>query len=216
MLKNDFSRVLFVDDEDCIRELAGEVFPKAGYDIVLAGNGVDALNKIRDAVFDVVVTDIMMPKLNGIDLYYGAIDETPQLENKFIFTTGLPSLKTVSFLSQNSCPHHYKPYRMDDLMKSVEGLMAVKRGNSEKRFARRFDLVTEGLLTDGVFNKHSPLIVETQNISKSGVRLKYSGEPLVKDVKVELNLRAMDVKRSARVIWSLSADDSSFSGLAFA
>ena len=68
----------------------------------------------------------MMPKLDGIELYYGAIRENPQLKDRFIFTTGLPSLKTVSFLSQNKCPHLYKPYQMNDLIAGVDGLMEVQ------------------------------------------------------------------------------------------
>ena len=65
--------MLFVDDEECIRELASrEVFRISGYSIVLASNGVDALEKLWGSVFDVVVTDIMMPKLDGIELYHTA------------------------------------------------------------------------------------------------------------------------------------------------
>ncbi|MBE9531778.1 MAG: response regulator [Proteobacteria bacterium] len=216
MKKTDSGRVLFVDDEECIRELASETFPDAGYEIILASNGVDALEKLWGSVFDVVVSDIMMPKLDGVELYYGAIRENPQLKERFIFTTGLPSLKTVSFLSQNSCPHLYKPYQMTDLLQVVEGLMESKNEATEKRISKRFDLVTEGLLTDEVVNKHSPLVVETQDISKSGVRLKYFGNALLKDVKVELNLRAMDIKRTATVVWSNTVNERSFSGLTFA
>jgi CheY-like chemotaxis protein len=216
MSKKDTGRVLFVDDEECIRELASETFSDAGYSIVLANNGVDALEKLWGSVFDVVVTDVMMPKLDGIEFYHGAIRENPQLKDRFIFTTGLPSLKTISFLSQNSCPHLYKPYQMNDLMQAIEGLMNATQEAAEKRVSKRFDLVTEGLLTDEMVNKHSPLVVETQNISKSGVRLKYFGNALLKDIKVELNLRAMDIQRTARVVWSNTVNDRSFSGLTFA
>ncbi len=208
--------MLFVDDEECIRDLASEVFMESGYKIETAVNGMEALEKLWGSVFDVVVTDIMMPKLDGIELYYGAIRENPYLKDRFIFTTGLPSLKTVSFLSQTNCPHLYKPYQITDLIKAVESLQESTVECAEKRVAKRFDLVTEGLLTDELVNKHSPLVVETQDISKSGVRLKYFGSALVKDVKVELNLRAMDIKRNAKVVWSNTVNERSFSGLTFA
>jgi DNA-binding NtrC family response regulator len=216
MLKSNSGKVLFVDDEECIRELAGAYFPDAGYDIVLADNGADALEKLSDLSFDVVVTDIMMPKLNGIDLYYRALMDNPQMKSRFIFTTGLPSLKTVSFLSQNSSPHLYKPYHMTELKKAIDSLVVSEKSSSEMRFAKRFDLVTEGRLSGRHINRYDPLVVETQNISKSGVRLRYLGGALVNGVKVELDLRAMDIKRSARVIWSSTVDDRSVSGLAFA
>jgi CheY-like chemotaxis protein len=216
MEKDERGKVLFVDDEECIRELAEETFTSSGYSIVSASNGVDALEKLWGSVFDCVVTDIMMPKLDGIELYYGAIRENPHLKERFIFTTGLPSLKTVSFLSQTSCPHLYKPYQMLDLLKTIEAVMETRVEASDKRVAKRFDLVTEGLLTDKIVNDISPLVVETQDISKNGVRLKYFGNALNKDAKVELNLRAMDIKRSARVVWSNTVNERSFSGLTFA
>ncbi|MEE9543505.1 MAG: response regulator [Thermodesulfobacteriota bacterium] len=216
MGEDSAGKMLFVDDEECIRDLASEVFMESGYKIETAVNGMEALEKLWGSVFDVVVTDIMMPKLDGIELYYGAIRENPYLKDRFIFTTGLPSLKTVSFLSQTNCPHLYKPYQITDLIKAVESLQESTVECAEKRVAKRFDLVTEGLLTDELVNKHSPLVVETQDISKSGVRLKYFGSALVKDVKVELNLRAMDIKRNAKVVWSNTVNERSFSGLTFA
>ena len=216
MEEKNAGKMLFVEDEECIRDLASEVFMESGYKVETATNGMEALEKLWGTVFDVVVTDIMMPKLDGIELYYSAIRENPYLKDRFIFTTGLPSLKTVSFLAQTNCPHLYKPYQITDLIKTVESLQESKIECAEKRFAKRFDLVTEGLLTDELVNKHSPLVVETQDISKSGVRLKYFGVPLVKDVKVELNLRAMDIKRHAKVVWSNTVNERSFSGLAFA
>ena len=216
MEEKNAGKMLFVEDEECIRDLASEVFMESGYKVETATNGMEALEKLWGSVFDVVVTDIMMPKLDGIELYYGAIRENPYLKDRFIFTTGLPSLKTVSFLSQTNCAHLYKPYQITDLVKAVESLQESKIECAEKRVAKRFDLVTEGLLTDELVNKHSPLVVETQDISKSGVRLKYFGAALVKDVKVELNLRAMDIKRDARVVWSNSVNERSFSGLTFA
>lgn len=216
MEKEEIGKVLFVDDEECIRELAEETFTNSGYSIVSANNGVDALEKLWGSVFDCVITDIMMPKLDGIELYYGAIRENPHLKERFIFTTGLPSLKTVSFLSQTSCPHLYKPYQMVDLLKAIEVVMETRVEASDKRLAKRFDLVTEGLLTDERVNNLSPLVVETQDISKNGVRLKYFGNALVKDAKVELNLRAMDIQRTAKVVWSNTVNERSFSGLTFA
>jgi len=207
--------MLVVDDEESIRTLASEIITEYGYKVETAANGLEALEKLWSTVFDVVVTDIVMPKLDGIELYYSAIRDNPYLKDRFIFTTGLPSLKTVSFLAQSNCPHLYKPYHMSDLIKTVESLQETKIESTEKRASKRFDLITEGLLTDERVNKHSPLVVETQDISKSGVRLKYFGSALIRDVKVELNLRAMDIKRNARVVWSNNVNERSFSGLAF-
>lgn len=62
-------RVLVVDDDEQIRLLMGVVFERAGYNVVPVGDGLDALVEVRKRHFDVVVTDYVMPMLNGQQLF---------------------------------------------------------------------------------------------------------------------------------------------------
>ena len=59
-------RILLVDDEEHIRLLFKEELEEEGYTIVLASNGFDALEKLKDQHFDLVVLDIKMPGMDGI------------------------------------------------------------------------------------------------------------------------------------------------------
>jgi CheY-like chemotaxis protein len=59
-------RLLIVDDEENIRFLFKEELEEEGYVVEVASNGIEALEKVKNAVFDLVVLDIKMPGMNGI------------------------------------------------------------------------------------------------------------------------------------------------------
>ncbi len=59
--------ILVIDDEDLVRLSIGSVLRRAGHRVVLARDGEDALNRFRTARFDLVITDIVMPRMEGIE-----------------------------------------------------------------------------------------------------------------------------------------------------
>ncbi|MGD9577303.1 MAG: response regulator [Syntrophorhabdus sp.] len=61
------ARLLVVDDEENIRFLFKEELEEEGYSVDVASNGLEALDKIKQAVFDLVILDIKMPGMNGIE-----------------------------------------------------------------------------------------------------------------------------------------------------
>jgi len=60
--------ILLVDDEPVFRKMAKAFFEKNGYNISLASNGLDAIEKIKKTDFDLIITDYRMPGLNGLNL----------------------------------------------------------------------------------------------------------------------------------------------------
>jgi chemosensory pili system protein ChpA (sensor histidine kinase/response regulator) len=61
-------RVLLVDDSVSIRRFVGQMLEKAGFDVTTAGDGADALARLTEASYDVLVTDLEMPRVNGYEL----------------------------------------------------------------------------------------------------------------------------------------------------
>jgi len=59
---------MVVDDSDDVRELIGAFLETRGYDITMATDGVDALGKLENDTFPLIITDINMPKMNGPEL----------------------------------------------------------------------------------------------------------------------------------------------------
>ncbi len=61
-------KVLIVDDEESIKKLIGTLLSRKGHQCVTASNGLEALDRIKENSFDAVVTDIIMPEMDGIAL----------------------------------------------------------------------------------------------------------------------------------------------------
>lgn len=62
------SRILLVDDEQAILTLLSYPLRKDGYDVVQAANGSEALNRFAESTFDLIVLDVMMPKIDGLEV----------------------------------------------------------------------------------------------------------------------------------------------------
>ncbi len=74
------ARVLIVEDDEAQRFLYREELVEEGYEVVLAKNGVEALKYLEESLFDLIVLDIRMPELNGIEFLAkisGRYTETP-------------------------------------------------------------------------------------------------------------------------------------------
>ena len=82
-------RVLCIEDERFIGELYKRALEKAGYDFTIIPDGQDGLNAILTDAYDVVLLDIMIPQVLGIDILKKVRAEKPDLKAKIIITTNL-------------------------------------------------------------------------------------------------------------------------------
>jgi CheY-like chemotaxis protein len=82
-------RVLLVDDEPLVLSGIRRVLAAQGHEVVLASSATAALELLsEDARFDVILSDMMLPDLEGAELYAQAIAHDPELEPRFLFMTG--------------------------------------------------------------------------------------------------------------------------------
>jgi CheY-like chemotaxis protein len=72
--------ILVVDDAQMARDVARRMLERAGFDVVSAVNGRDGLERFRQSAVDAVVTDIMMPEMDGIELTRALVDEDPNVK----------------------------------------------------------------------------------------------------------------------------------------
>jgi CheY-like chemotaxis protein len=79
-------RVLLVDDDDQLRRLTERMLRKAGYHVVPAANGPEALAAARRETFDILLTDMVMPGMSGRDLARELVAEHPQI--RVVFMSG--------------------------------------------------------------------------------------------------------------------------------
>ncbi len=92
-------RLLIVDDEVEIREMLSRHFRMIGYGVDLAGNGVEALEVLSSRPIDVVISDIMMPKMDGVSLLREIRVQYPMI--RVIMITGYITLENALACMRN-------------------------------------------------------------------------------------------------------------------
>jgi PAS domain S-box-containing protein len=109
-------RILVVDDEQPLAEVVAEGLREAGYSVDVVSGGIDALKKLRTDRFDLVLTDIRMPQLDGICLYRACQALRSHGLPAFVFMTGDGlTPQTMAFLASPGRVHLEKPFTADQL-----------------------------------------------------------------------------------------------------
>ena len=121
------ARLLIVDDEEKIREMVGKYAVHEGYEVELACDGKEALEKFRNADFDVVILDIMMPELDG----YKTFEMMKQIKDVHcIFLTALgQEYDRVYGFDIGGEDYVTKPFSLKELMMRIK--VILKRENKD-------------------------------------------------------------------------------------
>ncbi len=121
--------VLVVDDEPEIAAVLAEMLSADGHAVETAANGARALDKLGERTYDLIVSDIRMPGLDGQGLYRELERRTPQLLQRFIFVTGdALSPETGAFLERTGAPSLTKPFALAEVHRLTQ--LVLGRGLS--------------------------------------------------------------------------------------
>jgi DNA-binding response OmpR family regulator len=82
-------KILCVEDEHFISELYVRALKKAGYDVTVVIDGEKGLEEARSGRYDIILLDIMLPNLTGIEILKDLRDKHPDIKSKIIITTNL-------------------------------------------------------------------------------------------------------------------------------
>lgn len=119
--------ILIVDDEKNVTKLLDKVFKKEGYVTHIASSGKEALDILNEHYVDVVVTDIKMPEMNGIEL----LSEIKKIDSSInvILITAFATVETaIEALKMGAKDYIVKPFKLEDVLLSVNNVV----GNNEK------------------------------------------------------------------------------------
>ena len=117
-------RILLAEDDDAMRGFLERALGKAGYDVVACGNGADAYERLKREPFTLLLTDIVMPKMDGIELARRAAEIDPEL--KIMFITGFAAVTlNVDQRAPKDARVLSKPFHLKDLVREVGRLLAA-------------------------------------------------------------------------------------------
>jgi PAS domain S-box-containing protein len=118
-------KILVVDDEEIIRITLSGFLTKDNHDVQVAEDADQAIELFAKTDFDVVVSDIILPRMTGVDLLKAIRKISPYVQ--VIMMTGMPTIETASeSLRAGAFDYLYKPIRKDAILKTVRNALKVK------------------------------------------------------------------------------------------
>lgn len=121
----DGRTVLVVEDEGPLAEVMAEVLRAHGMVVEIAGDGRTARARLAEGSFDVVISDLKMPRMGGRELYREVAASRPELARRIIFSTGdTASADTQAFFNEVGNPWLMKPFHLKDLIDVVQRVLA--------------------------------------------------------------------------------------------
>lgn len=122
-------RLLLIDDEPTIRSALSRFFTRRGWTVTEAENGAVALRLLEEgggtAEFDVILSDLKMPGVSGIELHDRLAGERPELLPRLIFSTGdVASEEASDFVRRTRCQVLQKPFELGMLADVVDQVRA--------------------------------------------------------------------------------------------
>ena len=127
---SDPIRVLVVDDEEIVGKRLKQALTKQGYEVETYLDGKDALARLEEQSFDVVVTDIRMDEVDGLEVLRQVQEKTPR--TKVIMITGYATIETArEALVKGAFEFIAKPFRPKELRKVVERAVEALRAEAQ-------------------------------------------------------------------------------------
>jgi two-component system cell cycle response regulator CpdR len=116
------TKILLAEDDNDMRRFLVKALENAGYSVASFDNGLSAYNRLREEPFELLLTDIVMPEMDGIELARRATELDPEI--KVMFITGFAA---VALNPDNHAPKDArilsKPFHLKDLVNEVQRLL---------------------------------------------------------------------------------------------
>ena len=113
-------RILVVDDEENLRDVLVEVLKRDGHEVDSAGDGAEALRLLGERRYDLVLTDLRMPGIEGPQLYQAIRERHPDAPPRVIFMSANTGIEEYArFLSETGEPALEKPFNLADMRQVV-------------------------------------------------------------------------------------------------
>jgi len=116
--------VLVVEDEAALGDAVAEALGDAGFSVDRANDGLEALERLRDRAYDVIICDLKMPRLDGTALYREIERLDPAMTRRVLFVTGdVAGTDAERFLQEAGCRWLAKPFRLKDLLRTAREMV---------------------------------------------------------------------------------------------
>ncbi len=123
--------ILVVDDEPAIANFLSALLEEEGV-VQIAKNGRIALDKANEQYFDVILSDVKMPLMNGLEFYEKAAATIPDIGKRFVFFSGSSNEQHISFFEENGLRFLLKPAPIKDILRNVHEILMDVQGEAAR------------------------------------------------------------------------------------
>ncbi len=117
-------RVLVVEDEPAVRALVSTILRSGGYEVTNVQSGQEALRALQDGTFDMIVSDVRMPGLDGRGLFEAVLARWPALAGRMLFVSGdIEAERFATMLRQQDVRYLEKPFSTGELLGAVREVL---------------------------------------------------------------------------------------------
>lgn len=122
----NIGRILVVDDDESTRLLLSDYLAGLGHNVITAGNGEEALEKFIPGEFDCVISDLFMPKVDGLELLKRIKSQDKAVY--FLMITAFPTIDgALNAVKEGAYDYVTKPFHMEDICATVERALGAKK-----------------------------------------------------------------------------------------
>ena len=117
--------VLVVEDEAALGAAVAESLQDAGFVVERANDGFEALERVRQQHFDLIICDLKMPRVGGMEFYRELESSKPEMTRRIMFVTGdVAGTDAERFLEETGTRWLAKPFRLKDLLRAARDMVA--------------------------------------------------------------------------------------------
>lgn len=156
------SRILVVDDEESIREFLEIMLKKEGYEVTLAEDGAQAKDLLGKKTFDMVISDLQMPNMNGLELLKHVKESSP--DTVFMMITAFGTTETaVEAMKIGAYDYITKPFKIDEVRLNINNALRSRNLEVENRSLKK-EMVKEYSFQNVIGN--SPVMHQVYDLIK--------------------------------------------------
>jgi len=118
------AKIILAEDDSAMRRFLVKALQNAGYDVISFDNGLSAYQRLREEPFELLLTDIVMPEMDGIELARRASELDPDIKIMFITGFAAVALNSDAAASRNA-EVLSKPVHLRELVNEVQKMLAA-------------------------------------------------------------------------------------------
>ena len=129
-------KILIVDDEQSLREVLSIMLKRAGYAVTSVADGEEAVEQLQKEIFDLVITDLRMPKVDGMEVLKAVKSSSPETV-VLIITAFATADSAVEAMKQGAYDYLTKPFQVDEVQLIIRNALEKRRLSTENMLLKR-------------------------------------------------------------------------------